>query len=339
MKKKHPRTIKSQFLDAEASDLFDEMAQATVSEWDEAKHRKPSPEEVALINSLRILSCPHCGSADFSKWGKTSGGVRRFMCGLCGKTFGPLTGTLFDHRRIPESEWIEYLIGFCAYESVRQSCLTNMNAASTGRYWNLKVFAACSGIQDGAVLSGRVWIDETYFADTPSGLVMIDGKKLRGISRNCLCVATACDSAGRAVLLCCGRGKPSGKRILEALGPHIAEGSHVIHDGENSHGPLIKALKLSQSVHPSSETKGLSDRENPMEPINAVHRFLKKFMARHGGFDRDYLQDWLNAFHLVYSCKGDSKRFVKTVLQRAVSCRKVLRYRVVMAKKHDESDD
>ena len=334
--KKRPKTVKAMFSSAEDGDEFTAMVKTTVADWALQKHPKTSPEEIAMLNVIPPGPCPRCGSPDTIRWGKSREGIARYRCGSCGRTFGPLTGTLFDSHRIPASEWVEYLVNVAEYESVRQSGLTNMNAVSTGRYWSIKLFAALEGVQDGVVLHGDVYVDETYFKETPSGLTMVDGRKLHGISRDCICVATAVASDG-FVLIRCGNGKPSGRRILEALGGHIAEGSHLIHDGENSHRALVGALGLSEEIHPTSETDGLPDSSNPLAKVNTLHRYLKKFMSGHGAFDREYIQGWLDLFHEVHSCFGDAHEFVDRVLRRVISCRKVLRYRKVMSKKRGKT--
>ncbi len=61
--------------------------------------RHPSPKdtgEIALINSVIISECRHCGSSDIKKIGKTSVGVQRYICRSCGKSFTALTNTIFD---------------------------------------------------------------------------------------------------------------------------------------------------------------------------------------------------------------------------------------------------
>ena len=79
-------------------------------------------------------------------------------------------------------------------------------------------------------------------------------------------------------LAVCGRAKPSRAKILKTLEGHIKNGSMLIHDGENSHKILIETFGLTEEVHTTKETRNLSDNDNPMEPINAVHRSLKRFM-------------------------------------------------------------
>ena len=46
-------------------------------------------------------------------------------------------------------------------------------------------------------------------------------------------------------------------------------------------------------------TKGLPDDKNPLDPINKVHRFFKRFMRSHGGYERDDIQDWCNLFSFI----------------------------------------
>ena len=185
-KKKKPRrtgrrTVKAYFRESERDDGVAKLAKATVREWNEQKHpRKALPEEIELVNSIEVQRCPWCGSADFACKGKHKNGMRRLLCNACFRTFSPLTGTLFDSKKIPISEWFEFLTNLCSYESVSQSSLTNMNAQSTGSYWLKKTMLAIENCQDGEMLSGRVYVDETYFKSTRKGAFLIRGRKAEG---------------------------------------------------------------------------------------------------------------------------------------------------------------
>ena len=46
-----------------------------------------------------ISCCPHCGSFSFNRHGKTTGGVQRYLCKDCGKTFSENYG-LITHTHI-----------------------------------------------------------------------------------------------------------------------------------------------------------------------------------------------------------------------------------------------
>ena len=52
--------------------------------------------EAEMINSYAPAKCPFCQSEKFKKSGLTKSGVQRYMC-VCGKTFIPTTGTIFEN--------------------------------------------------------------------------------------------------------------------------------------------------------------------------------------------------------------------------------------------------
>ena len=333
MNKKQKQNLRKRFSSGLKSSA---MMISTLEEWHDAKHRDPSKDEIDFINSIEVPSCPYCGSARIRKDGRSKKtGLAIRECKGCGRKFNPLAGTVFDSRKIPISEWVEYLAHAFEFHSTKTSASDSRNAGSTGRYWRDKVFLALDGCQEGIVLSGAVWIDEIYFPKWRSETELSGGKRLRGLSRNQLCVATMTD--GKAcVLVPCGVGHPSARQVLKAYAPHIKRGSRIFHDGDASHDALIEELGLESAVRPTAETKGLRDSANPMEPINKAHRYLKGFMSAHGGFSRESLPGWLNLFSFYWNAKGDVEQKAQAFIDYAVKKRKKMRYRAWgKAKKKD----
>ena len=305
----------------------------TTDEWHEAKHPKASLDEIALINSLAVTNCPYCHSGMIKKNGKRKDGIQRFLCNDCKRKFNPLTGTLFDSRKIPISEWIEYLVHIFQYESVMVSSLDNRNAESTGRYRLMKTFEALKDYQKDMFLGERFWIDETYLSKKPSDTSKDScGKKLRGLSHDKICIATATEGT-HSVLFPIGCGKPSAKRLTMAMESHISKGSTMVDDGEKAHISLMGRCDLKRETHTSKETKGLDDDSNPMNMINTMHRHFKRFVSRHGSYDRDDIEDWCNLFSFIYNHDGKVAEMVKDFLAMAILTRKIMRYRDVISKK------
>lgn len=56
------------------------LISTTLKEWYEAKHRLPSNEEILLINSKDISSCPMCSSISFIKNGFYKNRLQRYKC-------------------------------------------------------------------------------------------------------------------------------------------------------------------------------------------------------------------------------------------------------------------
>lgn len=303
-----------------------------LDQWYDDKHRNVGDEEIALVNSIAIADCPFCGSAKICRAGFRRDGIRLILCKGCGRRFNPLTGTLFDSRKIPVSEWLQFIYGLAGYASLSLSSGENMNAKSTGKYWILKLFSLLDGCQDGVILKGTVTIDETFFPAVRGDLVRKGGKKLRGISRNQLAVATAVDEDGHILLVDEGVSKPSTRSTLRCYAGHIAPGSMLLHDGAPCHAGLIKALGLKDKVFPSKKYARLPADRNPLQAVDTLHSFLKKFMRNHSSFKRKDLQGWLNLFWAIARFKGGRLGFIKWILERALTTRKVLRYRSAFLK-------
>ncbi len=176
-----------------------------------------STGEADMINSYIPAQCPYCNNKEsFIKYGYDANGISRYKCS-CGKIFKPTTGTIFDSRRIPICEWIEYCLNIFRYVSLNADSWNNRNAISTSKYWLEKLFLTLENSQDNIVLSGTVWLDETYYS-----LIMRERKKdensnfLRGLSRNQICIGVATDKS-HTICLVEGYGKPSQKRSYDTF--------------------------------------------------------------------------------------------------------------------------
>lgn len=282
--------------------------------------------EQDLLDNYPVTECRHCGSKKFQAYGKTSAGTKRYYCKDCHRTFTVITNTIFDQRKIPISEWLDFLLSLMGYGSFILTSKSNRNAFTTTKYWFKKVFMLLSDWQDSILLKGKVYLDETYYSVIVSERVMnIDGSKPRGLSYNKICIGVAKDD-DNVIAFVEGKGKPSQKHTWKAFGSHIEMGSLLIHDGDNSHSVLVKKLELNEEVHTTAETKGLKDEENPLFPINNVHFILKEFLNAHAGFNRDDLQDYLNFFCFV-SRKISKFEKVEELMEIAFRKSNFLRFR------------
>ena len=310
------------------------LISSTVHEWYDAKHPVSSKEEIKLINSVNIYNCRNCGSVNFIRYGHYHSGINRYFCNDCHHYFCAITDTIFDNKKIPISEWIEYLLHLYEFHSITTSARDNRNAYSTGRYWLIKVFSVLKLYQDDITLEGNIYLDETFCTQIESKKKLRpDGKEYRGISRNKLCVASAFDDAGHVLLICESVSKPSLRSTWNVLGSHIKEGSTLIHDKEKSHSILIDKLNLTSIVYDSDEIKKLKDEDNPLNPINEIHYLAKRFMKAHGGFNRDNLQDFMNLISFILNKPYDRYEKVDIFINMALLEPQMVRYRDVMSKK------
>jgi len=194
-------------------------------------------------------------------------------------------------------------------------------------YWLEKLFLTLENTQDNVVLSGTVWLDETYYS-----IIMRERKRdengnyLRGLSRNQICIGVATDKKN-TICFVEGFGKPSQKRSYEIFKGHIAPGSTLIHDKEKTHKKLVEKLGLKSISYSSAELKGLADSENPLDPVNRIHRLLKMFLNAHSGFSREDLQNYLDLYSFVINPPSDHLEKVEKIINFVFENSKSLKYR------------
>lgn len=288
-------------------------------------------DEYKIINSFSVHTCPYCESSDITKRGFTSNHIQRYWCLDCHKTFTILTGTIFQDHKISISEWIEYLLDLFNYSSISLASKVNKNAFTTSKYWLFKVFLLLEDYQDDIILKGDVIIDETYYTVIKKDITSKDGKKLRGISRNQYCIATAKDD-DHIYLSLEGLGKPTKHKTLKAYKDHIEPRSHLIHDDENSHKVLVDELDLIDECYLSSYLNSLEDKENPLNSLDHIHFLLKDFLGQHSGFSRSELQGYLDLFAFMMNPPHDKLEKVRILLEKAIITKKTLKYRDYFAK-------
>ena len=294
--------------------------------YDERHPTLQAAGETALINSYRPACCPYCGSEDFISKGYDSLGVQRYKC-VCGKRFKPTTGTIFDSRKIPISEWIEFCLNIFRYISLNADSWNNRNAISTSKYWLEKLFLTLDGWQDHIVLGETVWLDETYYSVLMRNRERNEsGKLLRGISRNQICIGVATDKT-HTICYVEGFARPSQEASYNTFQSHIRNGSTLIHDKEKTHSKLVAALDLKSIAYKAEELHGLADSENPLDPVNRIHCLLKMFLNAHSGFNRDDLQAYLNLYAFVINPPFDHLEKMEKIIEMSFNSPKHLKYR------------
>ena len=292
-------------------------------------HHKQLSEtgEAELINSYQPECCPRCSSIHFKKNGFDRSGIRSYYCLDCKKRFNVLTGTIFENHKISIFEWVEYWRNLFQYESLNANSWNLRNAFTTAKYWFLKTALILKDVQKKTVLSGTIYYDETYIALREEDLQLHeDGKKLRGHSKNQMCIAVAIDESHVYAKFIC-YGNPTQEIVYEALKDHIVPGSTLITDKDPAHRRLVKELHLQNKEYNSKECKQMNDKDNPLTPINHVHSLLQKFLRAHSGFNRDELQDYLNIFSVIYNPPENKLEKIDLLLNKAIASHQTLTYR------------
>lgn len=297
------------------------------AQYDERHPILSETGETQLINSYIPKKCPYCASESIKLNGYTRNGVQRYKCLSCNQTYTPVTRTIFEGHKISLSEWIEYALNIFRYVSINADSWNNRNAFTTSRYWLEKLFLVLESYKNSIVLSDEVCFDETFYSVRSDDIFHTpDGKKLRGLSINQMCIGVACDK-DQTLCIFEGYGKPSQKKTYESFKHHIVSGSTLIHDNDKAHTKLVKELQLKSNAYDSKEIKLMSDKDNPLNRVNRIHYLLKNFLFAHTGFNRDKLQGYLNLFSFVMNPPTNHLEKLEILLDLAFKNPITLRYR------------
>jgi transposase-like protein len=263
-------------------------------------------EAINIYRPNRV--CPHCGSGEYWKDGSTPSSTQRYLCRKCNKRFSALTGTIFEYSKKDLPTWVDFVTMMC--HNVQVDAAADMCEIShhTAFEWRHRVLATINGYQKHLVLRNRVWIDETYITDS-SLLGDPEWRSKRGLSKNKICIAVAIDVFKNPIAVVCGHGKPSSKRIKDALLGNIANGSTIVHDMEKSHKALVKAVAGVDEAY-------RADTNNPeylegMELVNSLCSWIKRYLWRFPGMKPDNLQSYLNWFVYLFRVRRDKEKWPK----------------------------
>lgn len=268
-----------------------------------------SYEEAALYYKRKPM-CPRCESILYHKDGYTNAGYIRYRCLTCNCSYTLLSDSIFNSAKIPFHKLMSYIELMSFNVPLDLMCEVLDIASNTAELWRKKIFSTVDNYQEHLKLHGTIWIDETYIQDYTALESNFDGNKPRGLSRTQICIVVAIDSYKNMVAIICGHGKPSSKRIYEALKDHIKECSTVIHDGDNSHNYIIEKLNLNSIVY-KANAKDENYLKN-MALINNMCSWLKRYIWRFIGMEVDNLQSYLNWFIYLQRCKRDDETWPKT---------------------------
>jgi len=237
-----------------------------------------------------VACCPYCGSAEFKKDGIASD-RQRFRCKGCHRTFTALTGTFLANTKKSEKAWQRYVLFLTNDLTIKASGeIGNVNR-NTSYLWRRKIFSCLDSYEKTVRLSGTIWFDEMYFNVSKSAMITKEnGNRLKGISRNKIAVEVGIDSSGKCCAEVLGKGKPTGKEILEAFRGHLEKRSTLVHDAFHGHSELVKA----EGKKEIRSRTGDSDNRKLLQPINMLCSLISRVVYLHIGERRINLQHYIN---------------------------------------------
>lgn len=93
-----------------------------------------------------IECCLHCGSVAIKKYGKTTGGVQRYKCKDCDKTFTENYGLITHYSHLSDWQWREIIRGTIEGLSLTEIAKNIGTSASTVWSCRMKIYQTIKNI-------------------------------------------------------------------------------------------------------------------------------------------------------------------------------------------------
>jgi transposase-like protein len=267
--------------------------------------------------------CPHCGKTRVYRHGQ-SAGLQRYRCTKCGKTFNALTKTPLARMRKKEL-WISYIdlmLDSTVLRDIRDALPIDLKTAFLWRH-HFSVWLSKDTPQQ---LEGIIEADETYFRKSKKGDKHLNRKphtqggegSKRGLSKEQVCVLTACDRSQHSLEFITGLGPVKGKWLDNMIGTRVAHDAVLVTDGQPAYTHFCKHEQINHVVVMNKKGERVKGPYH-IQHINAFHGRIKAWINSHfRGVATKYLNHYLwwrhelenkhisNAFDLFRASVGKS---------------------------------
>jgi len=267
--------------------------------------------------------CPYCGHQEISRSGKykpknSPEHRQRYICKNpeCRKTFTDFTKSPLSASKSSLNKWIVYAKCMISGYSLRKCVEMVGISLPTAFFWRHKLLDAIKLFMGKGFVGGIVEVDETYFAEsfkgnhkkspnfTMSRTPRKRGKevKLRGISREQVCVVCAIDRIGNIFIELACKGRVNNNTLERVFSGSIEKGSILCTD---SHSSYIKFAQDQGLEHQRIKSGRHKEGIYHIQHINAFHGKLKAWISMFKGVSTKHLANYLYWFKWLQLFKNE----------------------------------
>jgi transposase-like protein len=252
-------------------------------------------------------SCPHCGSVEFVKNGKTGKGVQRYICRGCSKTFCDTSNTLFYRSRTAEDIWLKFIDCEISGLSLKESSYYTNLSITTCFYMRHKLYKATRNLKMQETLSSKVELDCIYTkinlkGTKPSNMPRHSKKRgntsaYSGISHHKVCIVAAIDENDNMILEIAGVGSESMEKYSKYTNKFINT-TLVISDSKPCIQQFANNLGVMNDKVPviANKKRYTTNLGNSLGDINQLATGITKIIKTSHGVSIRHLQDYLSFY-------------------------------------------
>ena len=243
------------------------------------------------------LHCPACRATHVHRHGH-AGGLQRYRCVPCGKTFNALTGTPLAHLH-HKTQWLAYANCLLNSFSVRKAAQQVNIHRNTSFRWRHR-FLALAKTDRPRCLHGIAEADEMYLLESQKGSRHMTRPARKrggrasqcGISNEQVCILVARDRTGQTVDFVTGVGQLTKAKLHACLPPVIDSDILLVSDGHPAYPVFAREagiLHAAVNLRAGTRVRGTVHVQN----VNAYHSRLREWLRAFHGVATRYLSSYL----------------------------------------------
>ena len=248
-----------------------------------------------------IRRCPSCACQRYHRHGQ-AGGLQRYRCRQCRRTYNDLSGTPLARLRLRE-KWLDYLGCLLELTSVRAAASQLGVHRNTAFRWRHR-FLERPKHDLPQRLHGIAEADEMFILESQKGARQLNrpprkrgGRaSRRGISRDLDCILVARDRSGQTIDAVVGRGALTAAQLERHLLPRLDRQVLLVSD---SHGAYRSFARKHRIAHEAVNLRaGMRVRHGAagaihVQNVNSYHQRFRQWLSRFRGVASRYLPNYL----------------------------------------------
>jgi transposase-like protein/uncharacterized protein (DUF433 family) len=262
--------------------------------------RLPSVDEATDIieaESPNVSACPHCQATKLYRHGQV-GGLQRYRCTSCRKTFNALTKTPLAHLRM-KGKWMGFLECMLKTYTVRDAAKAIGAHRNTTFRWRHR-FLSWAKNDRPEHLRGIAEADECYILESEKGSKNLTrparkrggSATQRGTSKEQVCILVARDRTGQTTDFVAGYGQVTKAQLHRCLPEVLDQDVLLISDTNQAYLYFAHEAGISHesiNVAAGRRVRGAFHIQN----VNAYHSRFRQWMETFHGVATHYLPNYL----------------------------------------------
>ncbi|QVK17812.1 IS1595 family transposase [Mycoplasmatota bacterium] len=288
-------------------DLINELNKLSIKNYEDVFSFIMSFNNPIESKSDICLNCPHCGSVEFVKNGKTNKGIQRYICRECNKSFCDTSNTLLYRSRCTEDIWLKFIDCEISGLSLKETAYYNNLSITTCFYMRHKLYKAIRNLKMKETLSSKVELDCIYTkinlkGTKPSNMPRHSKKRgntsaYSGISHHKVCIVAAIDENDNMLLEIAGVGSESMEKYTKYTDKFM-DTTLIISDSKPCIQQFANNLGVKNDKVPviANKKRYTTNLGNSLGDINQLATGITKIIKNSHGVSIRHLQDYLSFY-------------------------------------------